>query len=104
MMGLETIRRMNAEAVEVAEEEGKMPFVAICDGDTGVFSSPLFGDYTPAGWKQIDEFFVDSSGLGAEDEPALTRKQLLRKVKEGLGYGIGDRGQFQLFIRVFEKE
>ena len=103
MMGLATMRRMNAEAVAEAKAKGLEPRVATKDGDEDIRYCPLLGDYTPEGWVEIDELFVDSSGCGSPGEPALTHDQFLAKVKRGLGYGIGDRGQFQCYIRVFKK-
>lgn len=55
-------------------------------------------------WDKVDEMFVDSSGFGAEDEPALTIKQFYEQVKAGLGYAVIEAGQFQVYVGVFEKK
>ena len=104
MMGLETIRRMNAAQTVEAETQGVQPYVAISDHDEGVFGCPTLGDYVPSGWNRVNTLFVDQSGFGMDDEPALSINQFLNKVKKGFGYGIGETGQFQLYIHVFEKD
>lgn len=64
---------------------------------------PFLGGHTPRGWKKIESLFVDSSGLGADDEPAMSIRQFLVKVRNngpGIGYSIEEVGQFQVYIRV----
>lgn len=103
MMGLETMQAMNDEAVARAKKGKLTPYIAIADNDEGVFRCPKLGDYIPKGWNVVGEYFVDSSGFGAEGEPALTVRQFVGKVKAGLGYAISDEGQFQVYVREFEK-
>lgn len=61
------------------------------------------------GYKLVEEMFVDSSGFGAEDEPALTTKHFDQKVKwliekEGtLQAKITNAGQFQVYVGFFKK-
>jgi hypothetical protein len=57
---------------------------------------------------------VDSSGFGADDEPALSTSQfnreLLRLLEEAEAEGrcvalaVTDVGQFQLYVTVFERD
>ena len=47
---------------------------------------------------ETDRFFVDSSGWGQEDEPALTINQFLKKIKAGKYYAIIEAGQFQVYV------
>ena len=109
MMDLATIREMNREAGEEARYEGREPYVFngfdmknLRDGDLyPIRKIPRLGDYTPEGWEKIDSLFVDASGFGREDEPALTAEQFASKVREGHGYGICEVGQFQLFVGEF---
>lgn len=76
-----------------------------------VFKSPQTSKpaIVAKGYKEIEEFFCDKSGWGAEDEPALTPKQLISQLKElvnkhGEVYtAITGEGQFQVYITVFEK-
>lgn len=104
MMSLEQIEYENKQAEDIAKAQDKQPYVAVVNADTYVKSSPYIGDYRPIGWKQIDEHFVDSSGLGSSNEPALTFDQFVAKVKEGHGYAIISMGQFQVHIAEFVKE
>ena len=64
---------------------------------------PNLGDHRPKGWKLLSWELVDSSGFGAEDEPALTPRQLLAWVKPGHGYAIIEQGQFQVVVGEFKK-
>ena len=74
---------------------------------------PQLGDYQPEGWDEQGELFVDSSGFGGAGELALSHVEFVEEVKrlirhyseknKRVGFGIGDVGQFQLYIRVFTK-
>jgi hypothetical protein len=61
------------------------------------------------GYELVKNLFVDSSGLGADDEPALTGSQFEREVTEllnehGTLYAfITDAGQFQVYVGLFKK-
>ena len=79
----------------------RKPFIATADGDIDCSKIPNFGDYRPAGWELVDELFVDNSGFGGSDEPALTVKQFKSLVEKGFGYAIIDEGQFQIWIGKF---
>ena len=62
---------------------------------------PYLGDYVPKGWRQIDECFVDSSGMSAEDEPAMTVRRFIEDEvakHPGHGWAITSAGQFQVYI------
>ena len=61
----------------------KEPFIANSDCDPNVRSCPNFnGKKKIKGWKLIDEHFVDKSGWGASDEPALTPSQFIKLIKK----------------------
>ena len=104
MMSLETIQQQNEIAEQQAREEGIEPYVARYDGDDGVRAAPYIGNYQPEGWTRTEEFFVDSSGFGGPDEPAMTFEQFLNHVKDGCGYAIISAGQFQVYIQEFAPE
>lgn len=60
------------------------------------------------GYELIDNLFVDSSGFGADDEPALTANQFDKKLAEIVSQhgtvhtAITDSGQFQVYVGIFK--
>lgn len=104
MMGLSEIRRLNDEAYRKAKSQGKIPFVVKDKSKlTTPFPFPYIGDYVPDGWEKTNEYFVDSSGFGGENEPALTVSQFMEKVRDGYGYAITEAGEFQAYVGEFKK-
>jgi len=102
MYSIEVIKKMNKDAAKKAK--GKLPYIAKCDGDKDAYCyCPNFGDYRPKGWKLVETLFVDSSGFGSDNEPALTANQFIERTKKGLGYAIVGEGQSQVCVGVFEK-
>lgn len=77
------------------------PYEAKSDYDPGVKAAPFVGYYIPEGWSPTRQFFVDSSGFGAEGEAALTFPGFLKEVTAGKAYGITHAGQFQVKIQEF---
>ena len=61
------------------------------------------------GYELIDDLFVDKSGMGADNKPALTTDQFIKQVEKavvlnGTIYStITNEGQFQLYIGLFKK-
>lgn len=104
MMSLESIDQLSREAGLEAAERNLEPLVAFVDGDIACKDIPNLGDHEPEGWTLLQRYFVDKSGFGAENEPALTVRQFLAKIKGGLGYAIVEEGQFQIYIGEFEQE
>jgi hypothetical protein len=105
MMGLAEIIRLNNKACEKAKKAKLLPYV-IKDGDREKFPPfpfPNFGDYRPKGWELVGEYFVDSSGFGMDDEPALSIDQFLKKLKVGHGYALIEEGEFQVYVGEFVK-
>ena len=78
-------------------------FQATKHGDIGVFGCKLVPDDLEE-FIQTADFFVDSSGWGQEDEPALTREQFLEKVTQDRYYAITGQGQFQVHVGEFIKK
>jgi hypothetical protein len=76
-----------------------------------VFKSKLVSVETMElkGYELIEKFFVDSSGLGSPDEPALLAGSFLKELEKlvktyGMVYtNIIDAGQFQVYVGVFLK-
>ena len=102
-MSLEVIKAQNDKATLEARGQKLEPYIAKCNGDTEVKKCWRLGDYTPKGWQKVETYFVDNSGLGANDELALTFRQFLGKVKQGYGYSIGEAGQFQVYIHEYKR-
>ncbi len=113
MMGIETIKEMNREAAAEAAQDMRIPFVyANADEvNAGVgFPFPFIGDYEPEGWAEVDRHFVDSSGMGADDEAALSVTQFLKLIDERIkanprvGWAVIDVGQFQVYVGEYERD
>jgi hypothetical protein len=111
MMSLSTIHRMSQEQAAVAAANKKRPFIVTEEDirdwkekyDNGTLRLPFpnIGDYRPDGYLLVDSLFVDKSGFGATDEPALTIEELLNSLKPGRAYAIIEEGQFQLYLGEF---
>lgn len=72
------------------------------------FSIPFVGDADFAAWTRTKRYwFVDSSGFGAPDEPALMPDAFTLELKRYImdnpshAYGITETGQFQLYVVAF---
>ncbi len=115
MFGLETIKAMNREAGERAREEGLEPFHLERSPQLDLmppFPFPNIGDDSvevSKRYEHIVDLFCDKSGMGADDEPALSIDQLMEKLRvllrenqeTGLRLAIVEEGQFQLYIGVW---
>jgi hypothetical protein len=55
--------------------------------------------YEPEG----EALFVDTSGFGAPDEPALTLTQFLDELEADKAYALVEVGQFQAYVQKFSK-
>lgn len=61
------------------------------------------------GYELVDELFADSSGFGADDEPALSVSQFERKIQQllkehgKLTAKITSFGMFQVYVGLFKK-
>lgn len=115
MMSLDTIRAQNREMAARAAQEGLEPFVYF-DVDelhaSSGFPFPFIGDHRPEGWELVDEHFVDSSGFGADNEPALSVRQFVALVEDrientpgtAVGWAILSAGQFQVWVGEFHQD
>lgn len=109
MMSLATIDAMSRKAAAKAAREKKEPFLVEAadieafkrDGRARPFPFPFIGSYKPKGWKLLGTLFCDSTGFGGEDEPAMTRAQLIDRLKVGHGYAVIEAGQFQCYVGEF---
>jgi len=105
MLDLEQIQAISRDAAKEAAKEGKIPFVVWQEDlqDIPPFPFPFLGDYVPAGWQKVEEYFVDSTGFGTQGEAALTISQFLEKITPGHGYAITQSGEFQVKVGEYVK-
>ena len=116
-MSLSTIRQISRDCAIRACRENKIPFVyeqediddlkaQLKAGKRLRFLIPHLGDYLPQGWRYTDRepLFIDISGYGKEDEPAMTTRAFLEALTPGKGYGCVECGQFQAHIREYERD
>ena len=115
MFDSSTIRSMQREAAAKAAKDHKQPYIVwpedLADWkerlDAGTLPRlpfPFIGEYLPKGWKKTEnEYFVDSSGMGADYEPALTIPKFVGKLRVNYGYALTEVGQFQVYIQEYEK-
>ncbi len=111
MMSMECIRSMSDEAAVQAAEEGLTPLAWWPSDCEPPFKFPNIGSMEPEGFEEVEVLFVDSSGFGDTDEPALTAEQFSEKLmgmmlmsKAQLYAAITEIGQFQLYVTVYRKE
>jgi hypothetical protein len=114
MMDLATVRYYARKAGSAARREGLEPYqpTGLADIDLGNpgFRIPNLGTYVPAGWHRTEAvWFVDKTGWGREDEPALTVPRFVEKLQEYFGihpeagYGLIYEGEFQVYVAAFER-
>lgn len=135
MMSLDTIEELSREAGVKAAKHRREPFVVFSASTAfeDLRRSPFLGDYVPRGWRPATAkdvgfttaehgvygsdddgitLFVDSSGMGAPGERALTAEEATALVVRALdhtrtvgtlGVGITTQGQFQVHIGLFLK-
>ena len=102
MMSGEAIRALNRKMTQKANRLHLCPGEAPEDGVLG--HCPWLGDHLEPGWAKVGEpMFVDKSGLGRPDEPAMTQDAFLKRVRKGYGYGIVEEGQFQVYVQEYER-
>jgi hypothetical protein len=116
MMSLATIDAMSDAAARKAARMGKQPHYIAEQaeinsylepdalGNATGFPFPNIGRLQSEGWTEVDRFFVDKSGGGGLNEPAMTIGQLKNALEPGYGYAIVEEGQFQLYIGKFALE
>jgi len=109
MMSLTAIRSMSREVAKAAAMRDLQPFrvekedIEDWKRNFRAFPFPSIGDYRPKQHELVDTLFCDKTGMGAVDEPALTKDQLLRRLRPGYCYAIIEEGQFQLYLGEFKQ-
>lgn len=115
MMSPEVIRDLADDAARKAARLNKRPYAIFDEAELARFAKqgklpfPFIGSYLPPGYEKCGEWFVDASGFGAEDEPAMTRRAVFVELEEHMKqgnlycYAITEAGQFQVYIGIFRK-
>ncbi len=111
MLSLEMIDHLNQQAAKKARRQHKEPTIPTPQEIDSYppFPFPQLGPYVPPGWERVDgqEWFVDSSGFGRDDEPALSVRQFKDVLRQYAadnpdhGFAIVEAGQFQLYVAAF---
>ena len=111
MWSLETINYLNSRAARAAQRKTKEPTVPTLEEIEAFppFPFPHLGPFVPPGWERVEDavWFVDSSGWGRNDEPALSVEQLKNELRQYVadnpdhGFGIIEAGQFQCYVAAY---
>lgn len=114
MMSLSMIREVQREAALRAAEDGERPFVYWPGDEPNPGDLPFLGDYVPRGWRLVRTYFVDGTGRGHEDEPAMTIEAWRREVEVVVaeyagtgrtpGWAVYEAGQFQVYVGLYERD
>ena len=110
MMSIEYIQALATEAATLARHQRLEPKVVAENPllDEDLRSIPNLGDYVPEHWELVDTHFVDKTGLGGLDEPAMTAHQFATMVRteiakdEIFGWALITEGQFQVYVGQFK--
>jgi len=109
MMSLNQINDANRDAAVHAAVDRTEPFVTTSqdiatwkNGRGFPLPFPYLGEYDPPGYEMDGEpLFVDTSGFGTSDEPALSVDQMLNALQPGTGYAFTSIGQFQAYLQPY---
>lgn len=116
MMSLDVIVAVNEQIAARAARQKRKPFVPSRAEDVErwpPFPFPNIGYFQPPGWVQVESWFIDKTGHGAEWEPALTHRQFRELLRDYVaanpshGFAIVEEGEFQAAVGAFrplEKE
>ena len=111
MMSLDVIAAVNNDIAQRAAQQGLVPYVPVnADEATSPFFCPNIGSLQPRGWRKTSaSWFVDKTGHGFDDEPALTWKQFRRQLAgyllrhPGHGFAITEEAEFQCVVSAFRR-
>ncbi len=125
MMSLSTIQAMNDEAASQAQDEDLQPVEYTGQPIMSMGRiMPFIGGHLPTGYERVSlqeeydgdphglymgdndgfgAYFVDSSTMGASDEPAMNLNQFAARLREGYAYALVETGQFQVKVGVFKR-
>jgi len=112
MMSLEMIRERNRKAGHEARDRGVRPVCIEVGSDIDTyppFPFPDMGEFCPGTYVEVDRWFCDATGMGSDDEPALSPEQVKAKLRETFvhhpeySYAVVEAGQFQVYLGVFRR-
>ena len=114
MLSAQTLHDINTTIAVKAAQKGLTPYVPWNleevqeHGVDFLRFIPNIGYLELPDWDLVESHLCDKSGLGREDEPALTVGQTLELIEEwtakgSYGYAIIEEGQFQVVLGIFEK-
>ena len=111
MMSVEVIIAVNNEIAQKAAKQGLVPYVpSSVEEVTSPFSFPNIGSLKPRGWSNTGEtWFVDKTGHGFDNEPALTWQQFRRRLGGYIlrhpshGFAVTEEGEFQVVVSAFRR-
>lgn len=113
MMSAEVIKDFQRQAARRASKDKLHPYIVwpgdqarwMAELEAGTLRLPFpnLGTYRPKGWKPTGRtLFVDKSGMGREDEPALTVRGMIEELTVDKAYAIIEEGQFQVYLGEFD--
>ena len=114
MLSLQAIRDIQLEAAEKAARDHATPFVYWPGDPVEPHRLPFIGDYVPRGWRLVRTYLVDATGIGRDDEPAMTIRAWgdeVDRVRDEYagqgktpGWAIYEAGEFQVVVGLYERD
>ena len=112
MLSYDQIVSMAQDVGKEAKRLGKVPYsLKSLNVDTlRRFLFPNIGSYRPNGWELVNYKTCDKTGMGHEDEPALTARGLKAWIKDlqrsdtNWAMAIIEDGEFQVVIGLFKPD
>lgn len=111
MLSPEYIHSENERAAAEAAKFQHIPFM-VWPGDIEKWRTgeslpipfPTLGDYLAPGYEfEGDARMVDTSGMGAENEPAMSLNQMFDWLQADKAYAFVSHGQFQSYIQCYRR-
>lgn len=117
----QTIRDIQRQYSVRAYAKGEQPYVPASASEIMAWHStererfiPFLGDYRPPGWTLLETVFVDMTGVGRENELAMTipaffdwaAKKFIEGKEAGyrIGFAVVERGQLQAYIGLYSDQ
>lgn len=110
MMSLASIHARNHQTERIAKHKRKKPVcIETLEQLEAMppFPFPYLGNYCPPNYELVDKWFVDISGFGTDDEPALSSRRLCAKLRDTWNhhpeycYAVISYDRFQGYLGVF---